>query len=406
MQGQSALSSQKLTEIKGTIERFTAPPNLYLKNLFGEDKWESDNIEWESEIGNRGLAPFASPDGPAEQTSIDGTGKNAAAAAFWKEKMFMSEAFLNNLRMPGTSAEHQRAERTLAKGLRKLSNRNMRRKEWMLAKMLEAGTFTYVDPKGMKTSVTYGIPSENQSTLATNRKWSTGTSRNIMEDIMDVRITVQKNYGISLNRAMCTSEVLKYMLLDPGLQTVLAKSAFGNGDLLANPTRVLASLLGFSEIVVYDEMYQIIAWLTAAVTGSSTTTVSVDDARDFAAGAQLTFVDVSAGTHERETISSVSETGSTVTVSTAPAASFKAEEDYVYMNKKFLSDTKFIMFTDMVEGSPIAKFANAPHGLARSYGVKVDTWEVKDPDGIYLRVEDKGLPVLYHEDAVYQLTVA
>ena len=63
------------------------------------------------------------------------------------------------------------------------------------------------------------------------------------------------------------------------------------------------------------------------------------------------------------------------------------------------------MFAPVVEGDKIAEFAQAPFALDRHYGMKVDRWEEKDPDGIYIRVQDKGLPILYQEDAVYNLTV-
>jgi len=78
----------------------------------------------------------------------------------------------------------------------------------------------------------------------------------------------------------------------------------------------------------------------------------------------------------------------------------------VYMTRKFVPTNKFVMWADNVEGEPIAEFMKAPHELDRRWGQQIDRWVVRDPDGIFVRVEDKGLPVLYHEDAIYQLTVA
>ncbi|GAG95371.1 unnamed protein product, partial [marine sediment metagenome] len=85
---------------------------------------------------------------------------------------------------------------------------------------------------------------------------------------------------------------------------------------------------------------------------------------------------------------------------------YKAGEDYVSMTKKFVPTDKFVMWADSVDGEPIAEVMKAPHELARKWGQQIDRWEKQDPDGLFLRVEDKGLPVLYHEDAIYQLTVA
>jgi hypothetical protein len=131
----------------------------------------------------------------------------------------------------------------------------------------------------------------------------------------------------------------------------------------------------------------------------------VDEAKDFEAGATLRFYDLSAGTYEDETISSVSEQDGTIVVAVGPSVAFKAREDYVYMTQKFLPTNKFCMFAPQVEGNSIAEFAQAPFGLEENYGMYVDRNEVWDPDGIYIRVQNKGLPILYHEDAIYNLTV-
>ena len=61
---------------------------------------------------------------------------------------------------------------------------------------------------------------------------------------------------------------------------------------------------------------------------------------------------------------------------------------------------------DAVDGQKIAEFFSAPYGLNRTYGMEVDTHEEWDPDGMWVRVQNKGLPVLYNRDALYVLTVA
>lgn len=403
--GASDIADLRLTKLQKLMERYTLPPSLLLMGLFGQDNWESDNIEWESAIGNRGLTPFVAPGAPAPQTSIEGIGKNAAMAAFWKEKQWFDEVFLNNLRQPGTLDRYMPAKKRLAKELRKLKNRCDRRKEWMFAKMLTAGSLTYKAYGGLKLSLNYGIPSDNQETLAANRKWDDGADRNVLEDILDARLTLRNACGAEIDYALFTSEILNILIKDTSIQTLLSKSAYGNGDLFARPREVLGNLLNIPNMVVYDEQYQIRAWLTAAVTGGSTTAVSVDETADFEVGGTLRFYDVSAKSWEDETISAVSDTGGTVTVSSAPTASFKAGEDYVAMTKKFLPTDKFIMFASQLDGEKIAEFANAPFGLNRQWGMKVDQNEEWDPEGLFIRVQNKGLPVLYQEDAVYIMTV-
>jgi len=395
----------RLTRLQKLIETFQTPPSLYLMTLFGQDNWESDNIKWETQVGNRGLTPFVAPGSPSPTTAPQGVGQGGAFAAFWKEKMFFGEEFLNNLREPGTDAKYHATQKRLAKDLQSLKNRCERRKEWMFAKMLAGASFTYLQQNGLKYTIDYDVPSDQLVTLGATRKWNTGEACNIVEDIFDANLDTQNANGEKLSKALLTTEVLKYMITDATIQTLLQKSSFGDGDLFVRPTQVLSSLLGI-DLVVYDQSYQVKAWLTAAVTASSTTTVYVDNPTDFEVGDTLYFYDVSAATKEGETISSIDVNAGTITVSTAPSTSYKSQEDYVYVTKKFIPTTKFIMFTPTVEGQQIAEFANAPFDLDRSYGLKVDRNEQWDPDGIAIRVQNKGIPVLYQPDGLYVYTVA
>ena len=165
--------------------------------------------------------------------------------------------------------------------------------------------------------------------------------------------------------------------------------------------------MGVGPLTVYDEMFEITGWLTGAVTGGATTVIPVDDASDFEAGGTLRFIDMSeVNVWEDETIASVDVVAGTVTVDTAPTKSFKANEDKVIMRKKFIPDNVFFMFADSAEGEKIAEFMEAPHGLGRNWGMFADTKDQWDPEGVYMRVADKGLPVLYHPDTTYKLIVS
>jgi hypothetical protein len=404
--GASDIAALKLVNLQKLIESFQASPNLMFMGLFGSFNASSDEIKWESTTGNRGLTPFVAPTSPAPQLAPGGVAEHSAFAAFWKEKMFMDEVFLNNLRAPGTTSTYETAERKLSRELNKMRNRSDRRREWMVAKMLTSGTFTYLRNNNIRATVDYDIPTANIVTLAADRKWSGGVNKNIVEDIFDGKLTIQNAIGAKLDYAIFTTEVLKYMIFDTTIQNLLKKSSFGEGDLFTRPVPVLGSLLDIPNMVLYDEQYQLTAWLTAAVTGSSTVIVYVDDTTDFEAGDTLTFEDISAGTTEAETISSVDSIAGTITVSTAPTASFKAGEDRVYCTKKFVPTDKFCLFASTVEGQKIAEFMNSPFGLDRHYGMKVDQKEEWDPEAVWIRTQNKGLPVLYNRDAIYSLDVA
>ena len=404
-QGLSNIPDLRLTVLQKLIERFMTPPNLLLMNLFGQETWPSDNIEWESQVGNRGMTPFVAPGAPAPMTAPVGVAKHSAAAAFWKEKIYYDEAFLNNLRKEGTTDTYLTAQRRLARDMQMLRGRCDRRKEWMFAKMLTAGSFTYKVMSETYHYVNYDVPAAQIVTLAADRKWDSGNSRNILEDIMDAKLALQNSCGAKIDYALFTSEILKLMIMDTGIQTLLTKHNYGQGDLFSNPVRVLGSLLDIPNMVLYDEQFQLRYWLTAAVTGNSTTNIYLDDTADIEVGDTLRFNDTSARTWEEETVSALVPESGYVTISTAPTASFKAGEDFVTITKKFIPTTQFCMFASTVEGQKIAEFANAPFGVDRKYGMAVDDHEEWDPSGIFIRVQNKGLPVLYQSDGIYVLTV-
>jgi len=404
--GINDISALRLTVLNKLVTKYLTPPNLILSKMFKALNYESDNIEWESQIGSRGLTPFAAEDAESPDAAVPGIGENSAHAAFWKERTFFGSSFLNNIREPGTDRKYQKAARTLGNQVRNLSNRSYRRKEWMLAQMLCNDGFTYKDKNGVYISLDYGIPDDNKVTLAADYKWDDGTKRNIAENIFDAKLLVSNANAGVLSDAIFTTEILKLMIFDDTIQTLLSKSNYGQGDLFANPTSVIGSLIGIANMHLYDEAYQIRAWLTSALaSGAGPHTVSVDTTVDFEVGGTLTVLDTSAKTTETLTITAVNTNAGTLTATGTLSSSYKATDDYVYMTKKFIPTDKFTMWANSVDGEPIAEFMNAPHELARKWGQQIDRWERKDPDGIFVRVEDKGLPVLYHEDAVCQLTV-
>lgn len=414
MRGIPDIPDLRLEVLQKFVTTFTTPPELILMNLFsGDAKSPSSTVKWQSQEGSRGMTPFVPPGSPSPQTSPQGVAEHQAMAASWREKMYFDEEFLNNIMKEGTDGEYLEASRRLARELAGLTNRSNRRKEWMFSKMLFSGTMTYAVNTGVYFTVSYSIPSTHNVTLGADYRWQNGTKRDIWGDIIDGKKLIKEDCGGTVNYALFNSTVLRYLAQDPTIQTLLQKSAFGTGDLFkgnvnkivgVNP-QVIGALLDIQNFVVYDEQYEVRAWLTAAVTTDSTTTITVDDAADFEAGETLRFVDTSAGTYEDETIASVDSDANTVTVSTAPSSSYKVAEDYVAMRKYFVPSDKFTMFASVVEGQPIAEYKAAPYGLERIYGISTDKKEEWDPEGVYIRVRDKGLPVLYQRDAMYILDV-
>jgi hypothetical protein len=411
--GSSDIPILRLEVLQRFMESFMAPPNLILSGMFAATTSPSSTIRWESQRGGRGMTPFVAPGTPAPVTSPHGVAQHVAEVAYWKEKMPFDEEFLNNLRQPGTDAVYQSAEAKLARELAGLKNRSMRRKEWMFAQMLCNNGFSYQVKGGYRASVNYGIPSDHRITLAAAYNWNNGASKDILADIRDAKIALSQDCGGTIDYAICNSMVLKLLAADTTIRDILKRQNFmesnlysGNlNSLLGVNAKVLGSLLDIPNLVIYDEMYEVRAWLTGAVTGGSTTWVSLDDVSDFEEDAAIRFWDVSAGTYEDRVVIGVNVENGTVQINYPPATSYKSGEDYVTQAKPFIPDDKFIMMASRVDGQAIAEYKQAPFGLNRNYGQFTDSYDEWDPEVTWIRVQDKGLPILFNRDAIYTIDV-
>lgn len=405
--GSAGVPVLQLTTMNKLIQKLDPNPNLFFANMFPTVNQQSDSIEWEIEYGSAGITPFVAPGSVAPKIGLDGVGEGSAKAAYMKEAIFFDEVFLNNIREPGTYQTYQTAERQLARGLRKLRNRMDRRREWMMSKAVLTGGFTYTAKNGTAVSVSYGMPTTHRITLAAARKWDAGANRNPIEDIMDGKTVMKDDAGVEPSYAMCTTDLLKVLILDSNIQTLLKKSAFGNGDLFARPAEVVGTLLGVGTIKTYDEFCEIEQGLTGNVTGGATTTIHVADVTDVEVGSTARFIDTSeANTWEDATVSAVNISAGTFTISAATTASFKANEDIVRFRKKYMSDNDFALFSERdANGELIAEDGLAPFGLGRNYGIYVDTHPEFDPEGLTVRIQNKSLPLVYHPDCSYIMTV-
>jgi len=407
----------RLEVLEDFMRTFMTPPELFFMNRFTASQAASADIKWESQRGGRGMTPFAAPGAPAQVTAPHGIAQHSATAAFWKEKMYFDEEFLNNLRKPGTTADYHAAEQKLAEELAGLKNRSDRRKEWMFVQMLFNNGFSYAVKGGYKVTIDYGIPSDHRVTLASAYNWDNGGSKNILSDIQDGKTKIKEDCGGVVDVAMCNSNVLKYIGNDTTIRQLLYNSYFGGPggpgnlyggnlhEIVGVNVQVLGRILNIPNFIVYDEMYEVKAWLVAAVTGGSTTWITLDDVSDFKAGGKVRFLDVSEGTYEYCYIKSVETETNRIQLSYPPASSYKAGEDQVFMPEYYIPNDKFLMMASTVDGMPIAKYMEAPFSLPRQWGQKVDDKYEWDPEGVWIRVQDKGLPIIKNRDAIYTLDV-
>lgn len=404
----------RLAVLRKLVSKFQRPPKLMFVNMFPDFRAESDTIEWESQTGGRRMVQFKGPGQVTPRGYIGGVKPHSARAAFWGEKLYFDEEFLNNLRKPGTENVHQTAKATLAREMLNLTNRAFRRKEWMFSRMLVDGGFTYKAKDNRVTSVDYALPATHIVTNDADHSWNGGAQKNIIDDHITAVGTIQDDCAGSSIVAIMNRNTFKYIAQDSAMVALLQQSGFAKGDLYggkvhpviaANP-QIAATLLPVDEISVYDEVFEVEAQLTAAVTGGVTTEIYVDNASDMEVGARLKLVDVSEdNSFEYVTISAVDEASGMVTVGVAPTGSYKAGEDIATMVQFYIPDDYVVFLARSVDDGPVCEYMAAPYGNERIWGLNVDSWPTREPDGVYVRIQDKGLPVLYHRDAVYILKV-
>jgi len=92
--GSSGIPELKLKVLQKFIEKFKSPVNTVISSMFPSSKSPSSTIEWESQTGGRGMAPFVSPMSESPETFPHGVAKHSAEAANWKEKMSFGETLL------------------------------------------------------------------------------------------------------------------------------------------------------------------------------------------------------------------------------------------------------------------------------------------------------------------------
>jgi len=415
MKGIDGIPALRLEVLNKYITKVEDAKDLFFVNLFPSQDYASDTIRWILEYdGMAGMTPFVSPGSPAPVLGQDDWvyGEGSARAAFWKEKVFLDETMLNNLREPMSDQKYWTAERQLTRKNNKLIARSRKRKEWMIAKMFFDGQFSYQIQGGAKFTVNYAVPSAHQVVLSGNDRWWTGTAvgttSDPMRDIIDWLEIYKDDVGSDPQYTLMSQKLLNELMFNGNLQELLKKSTFGEGDLFKAPKRVLKALLGIAgELTIYDETFDLTSWLSADLAAAATD-IYVENALDFEAGAKLRIWNTTESTsiYEDLVIASVDAANDKIVVSTGPTKAYKAGQSRVVMKKRYLDTGTISMFRTDIDGETVAEFMNAPFGNNRQWGQKEDRKEEWDPEGVWLRVQNKGLPVLYQPECTFTAKVA
>ncbi len=406
MKGSAGIPELQLTTLNKLVQKLPASPSLTFTNMFSDVRAESDSVEWEVEYGSAGMTPFVAPGAVAPKIGLDGIGSGSVKVAYMKEAGFLDEVVLNNLRQVGTDRGRETGQRQVAKMVQKLNNRMDRRREWMMSKAILHGGFEYLVKGGTRITVNYGVPATHKVTLATDRKWVGGASKNIMEDVLTGGEILRDDAGITPKYNTLNSNLLRTLMLDSTIQGFLKKSEFGDGDLFKNPAAVIGALLGVGTLNVFDDFSEIDLILTSNVSAAATV-IPVSHAEDVSVGAVVRFyTDAVANTWEDRKVASTQPSSGTITLTAGLSSAYIAGKDSVRVRDKIIKDNEFVMWSDVnADGMKIADNMLAPFGLGRNYGVTMDTKDEFDPEGTIVRIQNKSLPVVYHPDCTYKMIV-
>lgn len=410
------LPQQHLVTMRALVSMVPTPQSYYFTTLLPTEKWESDEVMWEVEYNTGGMTPFVAPGTPSPSIGMDSLGAKNAKVAFWKERSYMDEQLFNNLRAPGTFATKQTAARTLARQTAKLTRRCQARQEWMACKSMTTGFLVYQNTQGVKFTVDYGIPAANKIVLSSDYFWGTGSKRDPMQDMFNLKVAMANNFGVAPNVCVMNSITLSKLLYDATFSSNFEKSKFGDGDLYSHPAEVIGTMLGVGPIRLIDGMYELhLRPISNVYGGTEISTLAVEDASDVEVGGTIRFFSgLRDNTWEDFTVSAVNKDTNVLTLSPlgtlsgtiTPVSTYMVGRDSVVMKKKYIPDNLVVIMCDTVDGMPIGNFALSPHGMDGAYGMTFHDWMSDDPEGLSIRVENKGLPMIYHPESIGTIQVA
>lgn len=209
----SILQHQVMTAV---VRKFPTPQFIG-KKMFPETKIDTDTAKWEEIHQNRDMADYVVPDGESNIVARLGIVQKTATVACLKEKKSLKGSTLAWLRKPGT--EHDKlAEQAVRDELADLDSRLEFRREWARWQAL-SGTLT-VSQERVKFVVNYGIAGSHKPTVGTN--WS-DISADILGDLTDWKILIQKDSGEQATTLYINSIVMEYMVKNTGIKGLMGE---------------------------------------------------------------------------------------------------------------------------------------------------------------------------------------
>lgn len=209
-------------------------------------------LTWQQRDNNRGLQQLRGSGGTPAKVDRRGWSKKLVEPGYFGEYTVIEEDELNKRAGANPDAAVDASDLVLA-DQDLLTQRELDLIEYIIFRLLVAGTFTITGPTGLVYTETYGVQTH------TGSDWSTSGSATPMKDLRTVRSTKGVGKGLNFGRgamAIMNSITAQYMFDNSNSADLGGK--FQNGSALNIDQNSIDRVLvaqDLPDIVIYDEGY-------------------------------------------------------------------------------------------------------------------------------------------------------
>lgn len=206
----------------GVVERSFKPTTTLINTFFPEEKtFITEAVEMEYRKGSRKMAPFVVPGTKGVNMSRNGSQQRLYKAPLMKPKRvieasdIMRRGFGETVYSQRTPAE--RAQELRARDMAELIDSCVRRQEWMAAQVLLNGSCQikgFADDGKTELIDTISFDGfDNKITISgSTSTWDKVDTANPFGDMKDAAQTISRNAGLNPTVAICSANVVDYLI--------------------------------------------------------------------------------------------------------------------------------------------------------------------------------------------------
>lgn len=227
------------------IERGFKPSSLLVDTFFPvKQNFMTEYVDIEFKKGGRKMAPFIVPGSKGVNSARTGSTVQTYKAPIIKPKRNITVSDVET-RGFGENVYSQlspedRAMQLRAKDLLELQDEIARRKEWMAAQLLLNGSYTiegYADDGKNVVVDTVNFGWNGKTILSGSDTWDNASAK-IYDNIGDVSVNIRKNAGVIPTVAICSENVVKFMLANKQLTDLMMIPSRDNLALLSMQPKI------------------------------------------------------------------------------------------------------------------------------------------------------------------------